>query len=443
MQQSVKSTWLSTNVRWTVIGAIFFVSAVSYLDRTNISIAAQPLREEFGLTQIQLGTVLTAFVLAYALAQPFAGRLADRFGGYKVIAGGLIWWSVLTAITALVPSTTLHAFGLLIAVRALLGVGEAVIYPASNRLVANWVPVHERGLANGIIFAGVGFGAGVAPPLVTYFLITSGWRTAFWASAIVGIVGLVMWLWIARERPQGHKRVQTGELSVIERGIHPAARREATITAPERILSWREITSNRQVLLLTTSYFCFGYVAFIFFTWFFTYLSTVRGLDLRASGIYGMLPFIAMAVACAFGGWISDRISVRWGKRMGRCWPAAIGMLLSGIFVALATQVADARTAALVLALGSGSLYLSQSAFWTLSADIGRSSAGSVSGFMNFGCQIGGASVAQLSPIIAESYGWTATFLVTATAAVIGAACWLFLDPDAEIIRAPAVAPHL
>jgi ACS family glucarate transporter-like MFS transporter len=419
-------------VRWLIIAIIFVVSAVSYLDRTNISIAAQPIREEFGISQVQLGTILTAFMLGYAFTQPFAGRLADRFGGYRVIAGGIVWWSALTAITACVSSGAANAFVLLILMRTLLGVGESVIYPASNRLVANWIPLRERGLANGIIFAGVGFGAGVAPPLVTFVMLSYGWRASFWISSAIGLIVLALWFWMARERPGDHRLVKQNELDLIGRDTSPTS---VEARSREELLSWRAITSNKNVLLLTTSYFCFGYTAFIFFTWFFTYLSTVRGLDLKSSGIYGMLPFIAMAIACAFGGWISDRISIRMGKRIGRCWPAAIGMGLAALFVALATQVADARLAALVLALGSGSLYISQSAFWTLSADLGRSSAGSVSGFMNLGCQLGGAAVAQITPIIAGQYGWTASFLVTSAASVIGAICWLLIDPDADLHR--------
>jgi len=422
-------------VRWLIIAIIFVVSAVSYLDRTNISIAAQPIREEFGISQIQLGTILTAFMLGYALTQPFAGRLADRFGGYKVIAGGIVWWSALTAITACISASIGHAFLVMIAIRALLGIGESVIYPASNRLVASWIPVQERGLANGLIFAGVGFGAGIAPPLVTFIMLAYGWRASFWISAAIGLAVLSIWLWFARERPQDHDMVGREERDFIAESAPPAKSHGAG-SAP--LLSWKEIVSNRQTMLLTISYFCFGYTAFIFFTWFFTYLSTVKGLDLKSSGIYGMLPFIAMSVACALGGWISDRISLRHGKRIGRCWPAAFGMGLAALFVALATQVADARLAALVLALGSGSLYIAQSAFWTLSADLGRSSAGSVSGFMNLGCQLGGAAVAQATPIIAGHYGWTASFLVTSAASIIGALCWLAIDPHAELRRSPA-----
>jgi len=413
-----------------MVGLVLAIAAVAYLDRVNISIAAAYLREDLALTQVQLGVVFSAFVLGYALTQPFAGRVADRYGAYSVIAIGIVWWSVLTVATALVPTGFAGAFATMLAVRFVLGVGESVIFPASNRLVANWIPPKERGLANGLVFAGVGVGAGIAPPLVTTIMAEHGWRWAFFATAIIGVVALAAWLLLGRDSPAKHPWVGQPERDYIAAGLQAPV--EKTDDVP-KIASWKTIFGNRQVILLTLSYFCFVYVAYIFFTWFFSYLSTVRGLDLKSSGNYAMWPFIAMAIASPLGGWISDRLSVRLGRRKGRCAIAGIGMTGAAIFVALATQVADARVAALVLAAGSGALYLAQSAFWTLSADLGKASAGSVSGVMNMGGQLGGVAVGIVSPIVAEHFGWSASFLFTAALALAGAAAWLFIDPDTEL----------
>jgi ACS family glucarate transporter-like MFS transporter len=416
-------------VRWLMVGIVLAIAAVAYLDRSNISIAASLLKHDLALTDVQLGFVFSAFVLGYAVTQPIAGRVADRNGAYRTIAIGILLWSVLTAATAMIPSTFAGAFATLLAVRFLLGIGESVIFPASNRLVANWIPSKERGLANGLVFAGVGLGAGIAPPLITTIMLEHSWRWAFMASAAIGVVALVLWLIMVRDSPARHFLMRKPELDYIHAGMPVAA----TSNHGEQIASWRTIIGNRQVMLLTLSYFCFGYVAYIFFSWFFVYLSTVRGLDLKSSGMYGMLPFIAMALASPFGGLISDKLAARYGRRMGRCAVAGIGMACAAIFVALATQVADARVASLVLAAGSGSLYLAQSAFWTLSADLGRSSAGSVAGVMNMGGQLGGAVVASLTPVIASGYGWSASFLFTAALAMVGAAAWIFIDPDSEL----------
>ncbi|HNP34808.1 MAG TPA: MFS transporter [Woeseiaceae bacterium] len=417
-------------IRWLMVTLVFGVAAVAYLDRSNISIAAPVLKLDFALTDIQLGMVFSAFVLGYAITQPIAGRMADRFGAYILIAVGIFWWSVLTAITAMLPSNFVGAFAALLGVRFILGVGESVIFPASNRLVESWIPSNERGLANGLIFAGVGFGAGVAPPLISSIMIEHDWRYAFWVTAIIGIVALIIWLLFARETPQKHAHVGQAELDYIEADkIKRSVKSRTNSLAP-----WRKIILNRHIALLTFSYFCYGYVAYIFFTWFFTYLLTVRGLNLRASGIYGMLPFIAMAIASPLGGWISDQLSVRYTKRIGRCYVAAAGMMLTAVFVVFATTVSDPRLAAVVLAAGSGSLYLAQSAFWTLSADIGRSSAGSVAGVMNLGSQIGGVAVGILTPILAATaVGWSGAFIFTALICFAGAVAWLFIDPHASL----------
>ena len=416
------------NVRWLMVFLVFAVAAVSYLDRANISIAAPQIKTDLLLNDRQLGMVFSAFVFGYAFTQPFAGRLADRFGPFKVIAIGIFWWSVLTSATALIPAGYANALGLMIAVRFILGIGESVIFPAGNRMVASWIPSHERGLANGLIFAGVGVGAGIAPPLITTIMLSHDWRWAFHASAAIGLVAMAVWMLMVREKPANHRWVKQPELDYI------AADEAAKTTAESpKLASWGSIIMNKQVALLSLSYFCFGYVAWIFFTWFFTYLSQVRGLDLKSSGIYGMLPLIAMAIASPVGGWISDKLCPRVGKRIGRCAPAVFGMAMTAVFVTIATQVADARLAAVVLALGSGALYISQSAFWTISADIGRSSAGSVSGVMNMCCQLGGATVAAITPILAESLGWSGSFLVAAAAALVGAIGWMFIDPNATL----------
>jgi MFS transporter, ACS family, glucarate transporter len=423
-------------VRWIVIFWVFVIAAVSYLDRNNISIAISSIQKEFGLTDVQLGTVFSAFVFGYAFTQPFAGRLADRFGPYRLIFYAILWWSALTVAVTFVPADLGTSFAMLLGVRFLLGIGEAVIFPASNRLVASWVPSRERGFANGLIFAGVGVGGGIAPPLITYFILTQSWRASFYACAAVGVVVGVVWLFLVRDRPKDHKWVSSEERAYIDAGL-PKHHEDGGIKR------WREIVLDRQVALLTFSYFCYGYVAYIFFTWFFKYLSDVRGLNLKSSALYATLPFIAMAVASPLGGLISDRLIGRFGHRIARCGVAGLSMLAASGFVWWATQVADARLAALVLAGGAGALYLAQSVFWSISADVGGRSAGAVSGVMNMGSQIGGVVTASLTPYVATAFGWTASFAFAAAVAAAGAVTWLFINPThvLKVRSQPALAP--
>jgi ACS family glucarate transporter-like MFS transporter len=198
---------------------------------------------------------------------------------------------------------------------------------------------------------------------------------------------------------------------------------------------------SREVWAVTISYFCYGYVAWIFFSWFYRYLAKVRGLDLKASAFYSMLPFLAMLVCCLLGGTINDRLTQWRGQRLGRCGLAASAMGVAGIFIAFGSQVHSAQLASVVLAGGAGALYLSQSSFWSLTADIAGGSAGSVSGFMNMGGQIGGAVTGSLTPWIAARYGWTASFLVAAALCLLGAVGWLAVDPLNTLTEARSVDP--
>lgn len=420
--------FLDGRLRWALVFWMFLMSAVAYLDRVNISIAGQAIQKDFGLEDVQLGWVFSAFVIGYALFQVPGGRLADRFGARLVIAVGVVWWGIFTTLTALVPAGMVFSVGVLIVTRFLLGLGEAVVYPSSNRLVSCWIPSPERGLANGIIFAGVGAGAGITPPVIIYILSKWGWHWSFYVSALIGLVAGAIWFLIARDSPREHPLAGRKEIEHIEAGL-PVAAKESHEPLP-----WRAILGSRNVWAITFSYFSYCYVTYIFFTWFFIYLSRVRGLDLKSSAFYSMLPFMAMACFAPLGGWVADRITRHCGKRAGRCGVAVFGLVLSAVFLALATQVKSAQLASLVLAGGAGAIYLAQSAFWAVTADIAGKSAGTVSGLMNTGGQIGGAVTASLTPWVASHFGWTASFLVAASLCFAGSLAWLLVDPGMPIL---------
>jgi ACS family glucarate transporter-like MFS transporter len=437
-------------MRWFLVLWLFVLSAVSYLDRVNISIAGGSIADAYHLTDVQLGKVFSALLVGYALFQTTGGRLADRFGPRWVLAAGVIWWGIFTALTALVPAHISGALFFFVTVRFLLGAGEAVIYPSANQFIARWIPVRERGIANGWIFAGVGAGAGLTPPLVTYMMIHYGWRSSFWVCSIIGFVAGGVWLVIARDTPVEHPHVSPAELNTIESGLTSAWTAKASTgkasptraghgsggDVPSALVPWKRVAQSKDVWAVTVSYFCYGYVAWIFFSWFYRYLAKVRGLDLKTSAFYSMLPFLAMLVSCLLGGMLNDRLTKWKGPRLGRCFLAVFAIALAGVFIALGSQVQSARLASVVLAGGAGALYLSQSSFWSLTADIAGPSSGSVSGFMNTGNQIGAAITASLTPWIAARFGWTASFLVAAALCFVGAASWLVVNPERSLVPA-------
>ena len=418
----------TTRVRWFLVFLLFLLSAVSYLDRVNISIAGGSIVDAYHLTDVQLGKVFSAMLLGYMLFQTIGGRLADRFGPRLVLTGGVIWWGIFTALTALVPANITGALFLFMAVRFLLGAGEAVIYPSANQFLSRWIPVDERGIANGWIFAGVGAGAGLTPPFITYLMVHYGWRSSFWACAVIGLIAGGIWFMSARDTPAAHPGVSDSERVFIESQLTVATPSKPSNRGSE-LVPWSRVLRSGEVWALTISYFCYGYVAWLFFSWFYRYLSKVRGLDLKASAFYSMLPFLAMLAGCLLGGWINDHLTKLRGPRIGRCGIAVLSIGVAGIFIALGTRVQSARLASVVLAGGAGALYLSQSSFWSVTADIAGGSSGTVSGIMNTGNQFGAFLTAMLTPWIASRFGWTTSFLVAAALCLVGAASWFVVDP--------------
>ncbi len=427
----------TSHVRWFLIFWLFILSAVAFLDRVNISIAGSSIASEYHLSNVELGWVFSSFLAGYALFQTLGGRLADRFGPRRVLAAGVVWWGVFTALTAAVPHGIAGALFLFVSIRFLFGAGEAVVYPASNQFVSRWIPTQERGIANGWIFAGVGAGAGLSPPLITFIMLHYGWRASFWFCAVIGLVVGLVWYISARDTPAEHSSVSASELSLIHSGIPSAT---AGPAGGRQLVSWKTVFKSKEVLAITISYFSFGYVAWIFFSWFYTYLAQVRGLNLKASAGYAMLPFLAMSVGCALGGMISDRLTRAHGPRIGRCYLASVVIALAAVFLVFGAEVESARLASVVLAGGAGALYLAQSSFWSVTADLAGRSSGSVSGFMNMGAQAGGWLTAWLTPLIAKHYGWTASFLVAAALCVTGSVAWMFVDPKRTLEVAHSTA---
>jgi MFS transporter, ACS family, glucarate transporter len=434
------SSETTSRIRWLLVAWLFVLSAVAFLDRVNLSVAGTHLESDYHLTDVQFGALSSFFLLGYALFQTPAGWLADKWGPRRVLAIGVIWWGVFTALTASVPTAWRQAFFFLIIVRFLLGVGEAVVYPSSNQFIARWIPTQERGMANGLIFAGVGVGSAVTPTLVTFIMLHRGWRYSFWICAIIGFVAGLVWFLASRNKPEEHPLVSASELATIRSGLTLAQQRSAANSAGSVATSsgspWLRILASREIWAMTGSYFCYGYIAWIFFAWFFTYLARVRGLNLKASAVYATLPFAAIAIGSPLGGLISDWLTRRFGRRAGRCGIAVFGMALAGLFLAFGASVDSARLASVILAGGAGALYLSQSSFWAVSADIGGAFSGSVSGFMNMGAQFGGAVTASLTPAIAARFGWTASFWVAALLAVLGALAWLLVNPERNLMSA-------
>ena len=424
-----------SKIRFYLTFWLFIISSVAFLDRTNISIAGLQISKEYGMGNQQLGWVFSSFLIGYAIFQVPAGWLAARYGPRRVLTLSLVWWGVATGLTTIIPTGITHAVSLLVAIRFALGAGEAVMYPSANQYVARWIPVEERGLINGLIFAGVGAGSGLTPPLLTWLILHHGWRSAFWFSAIIGTIAGIVWWLISRDTPEEHSLVSPQELRLIRLGSAKAAMAQPALhqkPTPERV-PWGAILRRRDLPALMIAYFSFCYVAWIYFSWFFLYMSQVRGFDLKASARYTMLPFLSITICCFLGGVLSDRLTRRHGMRIGRCGIASIASVLTAVFLVLGSQVHSPQLAGIILAGGAGALYLSQSSYWSASNDIAGNSSSVFSSMVNMGGQIGGALTASLTPWIAQRFGWTTSFGAAAALAIVAAICWTMVHPERSL----------
>lgn len=402
----------TTRPRWGILALLFAISAVTYMDRVNISVTARQMMPAYGLTDQDMGYVFSAFVFGYALCQIPGGRLGDRWGARVVLACALVWWSLCTVLTAVVATlplaTAVGTVGALVIVRFLLGVGESVALPNFNRAVADWMPPGQRGLGIGIAIGGIGIGAAITPPLASWVMVNYHWQSVFYLSALIGLVVALLWVLCSRD----------------QRGGDSAPKVTTSTPVP-----WRQLLRSRSLWWLVASYSCLGYVAYIYMSWFYLYLVNVRGIDLLRGGWLAAGPFLAILLFCPLGGWITDRLVPRLGLRRARLSVGMLGMVLAGGLIAVGAWVESHTMAIVCLSLGAGWLYFTVGAYWSVTTDLSKTHAGTLSGVMNTGANVGGVISPSLTPWLADHWGWTASLLVAAGIALCGGLMWMKVDP--------------
>ena len=423
-----------SHTRWTILALLLAISIITYIDRVNISVTARQMIPALGLTNVQMGQIFSAFVLGYALFQIPGGWLGDRWGPRTVLTLAVVWWSLFTAMTALAPSSFLAGvvgiWGSLMIVRFLIGVGEAAALPNFNRTVANWCGPHERGLGIAITISGIGVGSALTPPITAWIMVNYGWQTAFYWAGGLGMLIAMLWFWFATDRPEAHPRVNAGEAALI-RGNAPLRNvPEAPTPVP-----WKAFAQTPSVWWLVLSYTCFGYVAYVYLSWFYLYLVDVRHFSVLRGAFFAASPFIAMTIFCPIGGWVTDRLSERFGLNKGRPWVGAWGMALAAVSIIGGAVIDDPFAALALLSLGAGWLYFTIGAFWSTTVDLSKTHAGTLSGVMNTGANLGGTLSPTLTPWIANQFGWTVALAVAAVLAFIGALCWLGIRPADGLTR--------
>jgi MFS family permease len=408
--------------RYTLLRFTFVLSIITYIDRVCISSAAPAIREDLGLTAVQMGWVFSAFTFAYAVFEVPSGWLGDVIGPRKVLMRIVLWWSAFTAASGLAWS-----FVSLLATRFLFGVGEAGAFPNMSRSFRAWFPARERGTAHGVVFLGSRLGAAAAPPLVVVLIATIGWRAAFAVFGGLGVVWSVLWWRWFRDDPAEHPSVTREELEAIRSG-EPGAP-EVPFRAGDLL--------DFNLLRVCLMYFCVGYGLYFYLTWLPTYFKEARGFSTGQAAMLASVVLTASGIATFAGGWLTDVLVRRYGLKAGRSI-GGVAMPASAAFILAAAFAPDPMLAAGLMALAAGAADLCLSPSWAMCHDIGGDAAGAVTGAMNTLGNLGGA----ISPLVVgysvQLWGsWTTPLVVTAVIYVIGGVLTLTVNPHRQLRPVP------
>ena len=428
-----------TRVRWIILLVVLFASFVSYFVRSNLSVIGGAMMEDTGLTEIQLGYVFSAFAAGYALFQLPGGVLGHRLGARTLITAMAIIWAVLTALTGLVPDTgqwdVVAVLASLIVLRFLVGATNAPIFPVTGGgTVANWFPVGSWGLPMGLQITGLSLGAAVSAPLLVWLVDDYGWRSALLITAPCALVLAVVWWWYVRDFPKDHSSVNPAELALIDAGRPPPEAKQVPG-------AWKAALANRDILLLTISYFCMNYVFYLFFSWFFFYLVEVKQFDQQQAGLFVSAQWVLGAITGAAGGLLCDRVVRRWGFRLGIRWLAIISLALTGIFLVGGAVTNSVYAAVTLLCLSYGFNQVSDPPYWVAAIAVAGRHGEVATGVLNTGGNVAGFFGGMLVPFVAATLGWTIAVASGALFSLIGAALWLFIRADRPMLE-PQTSPH-
>jgi MFS family permease len=369
---------LTHSQRWTIVVLLGLGMIISYVDRTNLSVALTlpDFKAFFHLSDRDRGSLNSAFFWTYAFLQIPVGFLIDRYGVKVPYAAGFVVWSVISACTGLAQS-----FQQLFGMRLLLGVGEAVVTPASLRWIRLNLEESQRGLAVGILFAGAKVGPAVGAPIAAWLMVEYGWRTMFAMLGVGALVWLVPWLLLVRNDDR-----EIEAEAVKSSGVAP--------------VPFASIFATPIVWGILIGTFCYNYFIYFCMTWLPAYFAEARGLSLDRMGWFTAFTFGGMAFVAILAGWWADRLieagadPVKIRKRF----------TIAGFVVASTEMIgamSDSRSVALAFAVISLSgLGLATANYWALTQTLMPGAAiGRIAGVQNFASNLSGV----VAPILT---GW-------------------------------------
>ncbi|MEZ5560002.1 MAG: ACS family MFS transporter [Pseudomonadales bacterium] len=405
--------------RYNVVLLASLAVFVCYIDRVNISVAIIPMAADLGWSLDTQGAVLSSFFMGYLLLQVVGGRLADRFGGKVVLGTGVLLWSLFTILT---PPAAFLGFGLLIATRIAMGMGEAVTFPSIYSLYGRWVPLSERSRAVGLANSGIPLGTVFALIVTPYIVEAWGWEWAFYLFGGVGVAWFLVWQRSVTATPAEHPRISTAELAVIESGATPQEAGDA--------LPWKAMLSSAPVWAIIIAHFCNNWSLYVLLSWLPTFVNKGLGVDYASVGWFTMIPHVASFFFLNIAGTIADRMISR-GRDVGRVRKLMQTIGFGGIAASLMVvgYVETAWMAIAIMAMGSALGAFVTGGFAVNHMDIAPKYAGTLMGMTNTAGTIPGIIGVYISGVILEATGsWVLVFQVAAGVTLFGLVCFLLFS---------------
>lgn len=402
-----------SGLRWMIIGLIFFITVINYVDRMTVSVLAPVITKDLGLSNTEFGAITTWFLIAYTISQAVSGKIFDRIGNKLGFIFSVVVWSVAAVLHAFATGlTSLSIF------RFVLGFGEAGNFPGAAKVAAEWFPQKERALAQGIFNSGVALGSIIAPPLIIWLQLSFGWKTTFVATGVLGFIWLAFWLVLYQSRDK-HKWLSQSEKELIDADEEP----EKTISESENRISvsYSSLLKYKETWAIVAARFLVDPVWWLYITWLPKYLFDARGFDIKQIGAFAWMPFVAAGLGSLFGGWLAKFLIGRgWTVDKARKTIIGISCLL------MPAGIVAAYTDDSMFALAMISVVLFGFQVWinnvqTLPSDFfPKSAVGSVAGLGGMGAGVGSMILIFATGWVVDHFSYTPILVAAGLLAPIG-----------------------
>jgi ACS family glucarate transporter-like MFS transporter len=428
--------WPFARIRWRIFSFLFGFGFIAYVQQKSITVAAERMMPELGLSQLQIGWLEQAFVLGYAIFQMPGGVVGQRLGARRTFVIIGLTAFLATVATPLAPDLFggRPLFIALLAVQVLLGCSQGAIFPVSAGVFEAWFPPIRWSYVQGLQTMGLGLGAALTPPLIASLMSALGWQPALLLTSLPALVLIALWAWYGRNTPREHPSVSAQELAEIDwaangtGGDSPGAVHSAD---PQSSISLRRLlhlVGDRSVLLLAVSYMCMNYTFYLLSNWVFLYLVQERKFSLLEGGWLAAAPPLAAAIGAGIGGVATGvcckQFGVRWGFRV----VPLVAMPLAGGLLLLAVTATNPYLAVVALATCFGCVELTEGAFWGAGMTVGRGDTMAVCGFMNTGGNLGGIISIPIVAYFSGQHLWFTAFFIGTGFALMSAVAWLAID---------------